>query len=68
MGLRPAFAALAFAAIAAGARPKAKATPSTDCNVVATYEDGRTEQRDCYVLGAADMVPGTRAVFESCTA
>ena len=29
---------------------------------------GRVEQRDCYDMGAEDMTPGTRGIFESCTA
>ena len=52
-----------------GAAKKSK-QPSADCLVTSTWPDGTTEKRVCYVMDATskDALPGTKGVFESCTA
>ena len=55
-------------AVSAGAAKK-KMQPSADCMVTSAYPDGTEIKRDCYVLNedSAELKPGTRGRFESCT-
>jgi len=52
------------ALLALGARQKA----SADCQVSATYPDGRVEERECIVDSREHTRPSARGRFESCTA
>ena len=38
-----------------------------DCVVTSTSVDGTEETRDCYMITASEMTPGTKGRFESCT-
>jgi len=60
--------AVAFACLLAsvGAR-KSRPKPSDDCIVTSTFEDGRQESRDCFIMSEEEMEPGTHGRFESCT-
>ena len=60
--------ALTVLSLAAAAK-KAKLQPSEDCKVTSTYADGTEVTRDCYVLSedSAELRPGTKGRFESCT-
>ena len=51
------------------AAKKGKLQPSEDCKVTSSYEDGTEVSRDCYVLSedSAELRPGTKGRFESCT-
>ena len=53
--------------IASGAKRRTNAVPSTDCIVTSTTVDGAEERRDCFVLAEAELQPGTKGRFESCT-
>ena len=53
--------------IASGAKRRTNAVPSTDCIVTSTTVDGTEEKRDCYLLSEAEMQPGTKGRFQSCT-
>ena len=57
---------LVVTALAASKR-KTSAVPATDCIVTSTSVDGTEEPRDCYLIDAAEMKPGTKGMFESCT-
>lgn len=53
--------------LALAASRKAKPVPATDCFVTSTSVDGTEEPRDCFILSADEVKPGTKGRFESCT-